>query len=459
MGYIVIFLSSCISEIKSFKNTEQVDEFLDGQSAYFNFNGNVLLADKGEIVFQKSYGYADFETGRLLNDSSVFELASVSKQFTATAILMLKDQGMLKLTDSLRLYFPELPYHDITLYHMLTHTSGLPDYEYSMIDHWDHNKIASNQDMIEFLAREKPPVTFLPGAGWAYNNTAYALLASIIEKVSGQPYRDFMSSNIFRPLKMNHTRVYNHLPSEETPANYAGAFNLDDFKNNRSRPGDESELNGIFPLDGIQGHVAISSTTTDLLKWDRSVKDHALLSEDTQQEMVTEQTEVDPRYQSSYGFGVYLTRTDLGKFIHHSGRWPGYYNFLARNIDRDQTIIVLSNNESNSRQIGMALYHIMNDKPVVMPYEHKEIKMEPAILEQFTGKYKNIAEISIILTGDTLFRVAEGKPNVELKPESPTKFFYGDGTDRQLEFELDSNKSVIKAWFIGYGMKIEYQKL
>ena len=133
------------------KQTEQVnpkaalmDEFLTAQSKYFKFNGNILVAENGEIIFQKSYGYSDFDTKRMLNDTSVFELASVSKQFTATGILLLMDKGKLKLTDSLRQYFPELPYSNITIYHLLTHTSGLPDYMEVVMKNWDKSKVAFN---------------------------------------------------------------------------------------------------------------------------------------------------------------------------------------------------------------------------------------------------------------------------------------------------------------------------
>ena len=203
----------------------KLDEFLSGQAAHYNFNGNVLVAENGKIVFKKSYGFADFDTKRLLNDSSVFELASVSKQFTATGILLLKDKGKLKLTDSLRQYFPELPYSNITIWHMLTHTSGLPDYEEAMNEKWDRSKIAFNNDMIAFLAKEKLPVLFAPGTKWTYSNTAYAILASIIEKISGQSFKDYMADNIFQPLGMHHTRVYNTRRSlKDTIANYA--YNL-----------------------------------------------------------------------------------------------------------------------------------------------------------------------------------------------------------------------------------------
>ena len=147
---ICVIIFGCNSQ-KNSDISKQLDQFLQGQAEYFRFNGNVLIAENGKTIFQHSFGMADFDSNRPLNDSSVFELASVSKQFTATAILLLKDKGKLKLTDSLRQYFPELPYSNITIWHMLTHTSGLPDYFWLMIEKWDHNKIAFNNDVIAFL--------------------------------------------------------------------------------------------------------------------------------------------------------------------------------------------------------------------------------------------------------------------------------------------------------------------
>ena len=141
--FVLIFLFACNQKERANPIAKQLDEFLTGQNKYYRFNGNVLVADKGEIVFQKSYGYADFDSQRMLNDSSVFELASVSKQFTATGILLLIDKGKLSLTDSLRKFFPELPYSNITIHHMLTHTSGLPDYFWLMIEKWDKTKTVS----------------------------------------------------------------------------------------------------------------------------------------------------------------------------------------------------------------------------------------------------------------------------------------------------------------------------
>jgi len=455
---VALFLFACNQENN--KSAEkQIDQFVSGEAKYFRFNGNVLVADKGKVIYQKSFGLADFDTKRPLNDSSVFELASVSKQFTATAILLLKDKGRLKLTDSLRQYFPELPYSNITIRHMLTHTSGLPDYFDLMIEKWDKSKIAFNNDMIAFLAKEKPPVLFTPGTEWEYSNTAFAILASIVEKISGQTYKDYMAENIFQPLGMTHTRIYNTRRSlKDTIANYAYGFVYDDSLNKYILPDSLPDLSFVIYMDGIQGDGIVNSTTTDLLKWDRAVKNHTLLKEETQNEMLKEQSVSDTANKSYYGFGIGLHPTELGYMISHSGGWPGYTTFLARNIDKDQTYIILSNNNSASPAICTALQYILAGKEVEMPYEHKEIILDSTALDQFTGNYKTTFKFKIERKGNKLFIVLPGNSYRELKPETPTKFFPSDGSDRFIEFELNTNKQITKAWAVDYGVKTEMKK-
>lgn len=454
----VIILFACNTE-KENPFVKQVDEFLHGQEEFFRFNGNVLVAENGKIIYQHSFGLADFDNNRLLNDSSVFELASVSKQFTATAILLLKDKDKLKLTDSLRHYFPELPYANITIWHMLTHTSGLPDYFGEMINSWDTAKIAFNEDMIGLLANKKIPAVFEPGKNWEYSNTAYAILASIVEKVSGQSYKEYMAENIFQPLNMTHTRIYNTRRSlKDTIPNYAYGFIYNDSLKKYILPDNDPDSRFVVYMDGIQGDGIVNSSTADLLKWDRAVKNHTLLKEETQKEMLKEQSLSDTANKIFYGFGVGLRKTELGYIISHSGGWPGYTTYLARNTDKDQTFIVLSNNNSNSPAISEALQQIMAGKPVNMPYAHKAISMDSIALDKYTGTYQATNEIKIERRGDRLYRVSTNGQSIELKPESDTKFFYADGSDRQIEFDMGADKKITKAWLIAFGVRTELKK-
>src|SRR4030095_16644653 len=225
MKKIVLLLFVPVFATAQKDHAKLLQEYMTGQNKYFQFNGNILVAEKGKPIYQQSLGYADYNTRRMLNDSSVFELASVSKHFTAMGIMILKEKGSLNYEDNIKKYFPQLPYENITVRNLLTHTSGIPSYEDQFEKNWDRKKIAFNKDIVDMLSQRKDTLFFKPGTGWKYSNTGYALLASIIEKVSGVSYNDFMAKNIFQPLGITHTFLYNTPRSTgNIPSNYALGF-------------------------------------------------------------------------------------------------------------------------------------------------------------------------------------------------------------------------------------------
>lgn len=442
--------------------SQMLDSFMSGQAKYFKFNGNVLIAEKGNILAQKAYGYADYNSKRMLDNNSVFELASVSKEFTAMAILILKEKGKLKLEDTLRSFFPDLPYNNVTIYQMLTHTSGLPDYMDNMQGKWDTTKIAFNKDMIDFLAKHKPALLFTPGSKWDYCNTAYALLGSIIEKVSGKTYNNFLEENIFKPLGMSHTFVYNTRRStNQIPENYALGFVYSDSLHKYVLPDEVPDLSMVYWLDGIVGDGCVNTTTGDLFKWDRALYTDKLVSKKAIEQMLAPQVQESPDDTTSYyGFGFeVLPKSDRGKTVYHTGGWPGYATRIVRYLDSDKTIIILSNNETASDNIAVSLESLLYDEAVDLPYEHKEISIDTSLIKNYVGKYKAFLTLELVEKNGKLYRKRKGTNDIELKPESATKFFYGDGTDRQLEFQLDENGKVVKGWFINTGQRGEMEKV
>ena len=164
------------------------------------YNGVILIAEKGKSIFQQAYGYRDIETGVKLKVDDVFELASVSKQFTAMIVMMLQQEGKLNYDDPIAKYL-YIPYKGITIRNLLNHTSGLPDYQEIMDKHWDKSKAAGNNDILEYLNKYAPPVLFLPGAKYEYSNTGYVLLASIAEKASGEDFSMMLRKRIFFQVK------------------------------------------------------------------------------------------------------------------------------------------------------------------------------------------------------------------------------------------------------------------
>jgi CubicO group peptidase (beta-lactamase class C family) len=438
-----------------------LQEYMMGQQKYFQFNGNILVAEKGKPIYQQSLGYADYATKRMLNDSSVFELASVSKQFTAMGIMILKDRKLLSYDNNIKKYFPQLPYDNITIRNLLTHTSGIPSYEDQFEKNWDRKRIAFNKDIIDMLSQRNDTLFFKPGSKYRYSNTGYALLASIIEKVSGMRYNDFMAINIFRPLGMNHTFIYNsRRTTNKFPDNYALGFVYSDSLKKYILPDELPAYNMVYYLDGIVGDGCVNSTTGDLFTWDRALYSNKLVSKASLDEMLSPLVQTSPTDSTSfYGFGVNVQSTsDKGKVISHSGSWPGYRTMLVRWPEIERTVIILSNAESNLPFFRAAVESILNDEDIVMPYEHKEVKIDTAILGNYVGKYFGGVTMQFIKKDGKLYRHRTGIPDIELKPESPTKFFYGDGTDRQIEFETDGSGKVIKTWFLNMGQKGELKK-
>jgi len=462
MSKIIFLLLLPVSLIAQKDYSSLLKQFMTGQHDYFRFNGNILVAKGGNIIYRQDLGYADFNSKTPLNDSSVFELASLSKQFTAMGIMILKERKLLSYDDNIKKFFPGFPYDNITIRHLLTHTSGLPGYEEQFEKKWDRKKIAFNKDILDMLRQEKDTLFFKPGSSWKYSNTGYALLASIIEKVSGKSYNDFMAKNIFQPLGMTHTFIYNSRRSTgKIPANYALGFVYSDSLKRYILPDSLPKLDMVYYLDGIVGDGCVNSTTDDLLKWDRALYTTKLVSKPTLDEMLSPLVQMSSRDSTSfYGFGVGVQpKTPRGKVISHTGGWPGYATLLVRRVDIDETIIALSNNETMNGQIRAGLESILAGEDLVMPYEHKEIKIDPALIDHYVRKYYAFLTLVFIKKDGKLYRHRDGTADIELKPESESKFFYGDGTDRQIEFETDTIGKVTKAWFINTGQKGELKKI
>lgn len=307
------------------------------------FNGNVLIAEKGNVIFTKSYGFADFGEQRKLGRGSAFELASVSKQFTAMGIFLLQKQGKLRFDDKLAQYVPELGFYgDITIGQLVHHTGGLPDYMGLLEKHWDLNKIATNDDVIRAMAEHKPAADFQPGAKYEYSNTGYMLLGTIIERVSKQSFGDFLKKYLFKPLGMDRTWVYRRRYRPEKVADYAFGYVIDG-QGKKILPDDSQSDNYVVPLDGIVGDGTVNSNVDDLLKWDRALYSDKLLNV-REREMLFAPATDNSGNEVPYGFG-WMVRNDpkYGRIASHSGGWPGYVTYIERQLDRDRTIIILQN--------------------------------------------------------------------------------------------------------------------
>ncbi|GAB3690361.1 serine hydrolase [Spirosoma flavus] len=308
-----------------------------------DFSGVVLIADGGKPVYEKAFGYQNFETKTPMTTGSIFELASVSKQFTAMTILMLKQEGKLEYDDRIDKYISNLPYPGITIRHLLNHTSGLPDYQDVMDKYWDKSKVANNADNIAYLIKYHPPKLFEPGAKYTYSNTGYMLLASIAERVSGEDFIQFCRNRIFNPVGMTHTDIRTIDQKVKLP-NMAWGHLYVPEKKRYVRADSFPEFNYAIWLGNRKGPGRISSTVDDLLKWDRALYSSQLVNQQTLAEAFKPAKLNDGSF-TTYGFGWELKKNDkLGRVVWHDGDNPGYKTQIMRFIDKDKTVILLCNN-------------------------------------------------------------------------------------------------------------------
>ena len=195
-----------------------LDQYMQAAVSVNQFSGSVLIAKHDNIVYQKVFGTIDFANTTPLDNNSMFELGNITEEFTAAAILLLKDKDKLKLTDTITKYLPELPYNTVTIKDLLAHTSGLPDfYDEGMKDKWGTEKVATNYDVVKSLAETKAPLARKPGTKYDEHHyyTEYPLLASIIEKISGVSYAEFIQQNICAPLQLHNTKVFAELEANK----------------------------------------------------------------------------------------------------------------------------------------------------------------------------------------------------------------------------------------------------
>lgn len=341
MMFILFFLFN-ISV--AFSQQEKLDSLFTAQKdpMAIGFSGVVLIAENGKPVYQKAFGYREFADQIPLQTSDIFELASVSKQFTAMIIMMVKEKGLLNYDDSVGKYL-EIPYKGITIRNLLTHTSGLPDYQDIMDKYWDKSKVAGNPDCIGYLNKYAPPKRFEPGEKYEYSNTGYMLLASIAEKASGKDFIEMCRKWIFRKLKMKSTDIRT-LEEKKATKNFAIGHIYVEERNKWVRADSFPSSNYTIWLGNRKGPGRISSTAYDLLKWDRALYTEKLIKQSTLQEAFTPMKLNDSSF-SNYGFGWSL-RADsiLGKIVWHNGDNPGYKTQIIRYIDKRKTIILLNNN-------------------------------------------------------------------------------------------------------------------
>lgn len=295
------------------------------------FNGTVLVTKYDQVIYKGAFGYADFYRKDTLSTQTAFQLASVSKQFTAMAIMMLKEQGKLGYDDSVQQYIPDFPYRGITIRQLLTHRSGLANYTYFSDRLWpDRNVPITNEDVLCLMALHRPRPYYQPNTHFDYSNTGYFLLAAIVARASGMPFATFMQKQIFEPLQMTNTFTFSHDALLQR-----GKVATGHTRHRRKRTADY--------LDTVLGDKGIFSTVEDLYKWDQALYTQKLVKQQTLQEAF-KGTRLKKRKNEDYGFGWRIRPIECGDtVVYHAGLWHGYTSYLLRNPKDHSAIIVLSN--------------------------------------------------------------------------------------------------------------------
>jgi N-acyl-D-amino-acid deacylase len=354
----ILFLLLFIPFVSFCQHTDKISQ-IDSALTYLNqrqlFNGTVLIGEKGKVLYKKAFGIANPQTSTALTTASSFNLASVSKQFYAMMIMMLKEQGKLNYDDPVQKYLPIFPYNNITIRHLMNQTSGLPEYFNMAQGNMNLLDTLTNQSMLELLALKKPALVFQPGERWEYCNTNYTTLGSVLEKLSGTTAAKFFQQYITEPLKMKNTYVYNLKMKTYPPSRVFG------FRYEGGKP----VLNDLNQFDGIIGDGNIYSSVDDLYKWDQALYTEKLIKKSTFSEAISP-GKLNSGEETKYGFGWGID--EKGKTLSHTGGWVGFGTIIVRYIDKNQTLIVLDN--SSNYRAQTIVRDIWEGKSITLPTTH-----------------------------------------------------------------------------------------
>lgn len=406
----------------------QLDRVASGYAQHRHFMGTVLVAKDGKVLLEKAYGKANVEWDLPNAVDGRFRLGSITKQFTATAILQLVAQGKLDLQDGVCKFLDPCPdaWKDINIHHLLNHTSGIPSYtglpEFRLPR---LRRLPLTPVEIAMLSRDKP-LEFKPGEKMQYNNTGYVLLGHIIEKASGQKYDEYLKQHIFDPLDMKAT-------------GYDDTARIIEKRVSGYNRGPNGFRNAEF-LDMSLPHAAGSlySTVGDLYKWDRALYSDRILSPEMKTKMFT------PGLNNyAYGWGVNKSKDRLA--IGHGGGIFGFSTHILRFPEQDAVVIVLSNVENvSASQITNALTSTLFGEPLELSWERKSISLTREQLERYVGRYKLPPfELTVALEDGKLTVQPTGQARVQAHAESDGRFFVKE-VDATLEFKPDASAVTLR---------------
>ncbi len=434
---LLMFVVTFVKAQTDVEKAKKIDSLIQIYTNKNMFCGSVLIAKDGKTLLSKGYGMANYSYNVPNTNTTKFKLASVSKQFTAMAIMMLQEKGKLSTDDKLSKYVTDYPLGDkITLHNLLTHTSGIVDFTGLPI--YDSIMTLPHTVMQEFNYVRKLPLEFAPGEKFKYSNTGYILLSYIIEKVSGKNYGDFIKENIFASLGMKNSGLYTN---SEVLKNVAVGYT-----DNNGTLEQATYVDMSIP----SGAGALYSTVEDMYLWDRSWYTEKLVKKSTLDKMIIP-------YKDTYAYGWMIDNYNNHKWIFHTGGIQGFSTVMNRFPDDDMCIVVLKNVDNymafSANKIARAI--MFSDK-YELPVEHKEVVINKKVYEKLKGDYELMPGFILTITtdGKGLFAQATGQSKLEIHPEGEYNYFYKE-VDAQLEFMKDAKGNITSVTLSQGGQKLE----
>ena len=379
-----------------------------------SFNGVWLYAENGKIVSKGAYGFRDAENKLPMQEDTIFEMASVTKMFTATAVMLLVREGKLDLDDEYVKYFPDYPYQGVTVRHLLTHTSGMPDdFE---TDTWvcpaweDENRIPPCSEILKFICESGEEASHAPGETFRYTDIGYCLLANLVEKLAGVSFEDFLKKNVFEPAGMKESAIY-HTRRDGRPSDRF-ARNMVLEADGSYVPSDVSEETAPYVVgsDGLNGCDYLYTTIFDMLAWDRALREEKVLTRKEQTIMFTPVTlnsgeEFVDDDDEGYGFGWCIEKDDdLGLIVSHSGGMPGLETWFEHFVDEDKVLIIFNCRDYRDLRAfrsfwdGLrAIAHGEKPNPVESIEDIALKDPDKSKWESFCGKYEHSEEDDFII--------------------------------------------------------------
>ncbi len=407
---------------------QKLDQYLKAAQEVRQFTGAVLVAQGGKVLYAKAFGMADLDKKLPNTVDTKFLIGSITKQFTATAIMQLAAQKKLHLSDPITKYLTDYPKETgdkITIRHLLTHTSGIPNFT----DLPAYMPMRSTPtDPKEILKRfENMPLEFVPGAQFAYSNSGYIILGLIIEKVSGETYAGYLRKHIFDPLGMKNS---GYMDYSVTPL----AIGYEPDSTGKLKPA--IKVDPTVPF----GAGALYSTVGDMLIWDQALYGNKILSQEDLKQMWTPNLE-------NYGYGWLIDTIYGHNRIWHNGAIDGFVSGFQRFVKDSLCIVMFSNNGGLAEGLISAnLAAIMFHQPYSIPVNKTPGKIDPALLADYVGAYEIAPSVYRLIKreGDTLYALRTGGPARLLYPESKDRFYYDFDNSVTLDFIRDSAGNVIE---------------